>query len=121
MKNAYALRRWLAREILHREIPRKPPAKASALHNRPFRSYPYRRWIASLPSAVSGNTPCDPCHTGPHPFGQKADDRTCIPLTRDEHRQYDRDPAAFCCKYFLDLPTLIQRLNAAWWAGWREA
>lgn len=114
MRSDYALRRWLAKEVLGKDIGRKPPQKASVLHSQPFRSYPYRRWIKSLPSAVSGQYGCDPCHTGPHAFGEKADDLTCIPLTRSEHEAYDRNPEAFCNKHGLDVPALVKRLNRIW-------
>ena len=111
---ARQLERWLVQEIHGRQIPRKPPQKASVLHQKPWRSYPYRRWIKSLPSAASGLTLCDVCHTGPHAYGVKADDRTCIPLTRSEHEEYDRDPRAFCAKYCLDVEALTTMLNHCW-------
>src|SRR5579871_3519893 len=102
MRSNLALRRWLVKEIFNRELPRKPPEKASVLKPKPFRSYPYRKWIKSLPSAISGEYGCDPCHSGAHAFGQKASDLTCIPLTRSEHRAYDRDPKGFCEQHGLD-------------------
>lgn len=115
MRSNYALRRYLSKEVLGKEIPRKPPKKASMLSQKPFRSYPYRAWVKSLPSAVSGQLGCDPCHTGPHGFGQKASDLTCIPLTREEHQEYDRNPEEFSRKHGLDVPGLVKRLNRIWW------
>jgi hypothetical protein len=97
------IERWLAQEIHGRQIPRKPPQRASVLKPKPWRSLRYRQWIKSLPSAVSGLTPCDPCHTGPHAFGQKASDLTCIPLTRSEHEEFGKNPHAFCQKHQLDV------------------
>lgn len=92
---------------------------ASVLHPKPYRNYRYRAWIKSLPSAVSGLTPCDPCHTGPHPFGVKASDLTCIPLTREEHQQFDSDPEGFCRRHNLDIPALVRRLNSVWFQQWK--
>ncbi len=120
LRSNYALRRWLSKEVLGKDLPRKPPQKASILHSQPFRSYPYRRWIKSLPSAVSGQLNCDPCHTGPHAYGAKAADRTCIPLTRSEHEEYDRDPEAFCRKHGLHVKSLVQRLNRLWFEARRR-
>jgi hypothetical protein len=74
----------------------------------------YRQWIKSLPSAVSGQLGCDPSHTGPHALGQKASDLTCIPLTREEHQEYDANPEVFCLKYGLEVPGLVNRLNRHW-------
>src|SRR5690348_12770738 len=114
MRTTRQLEVWLYREVHGKIAPRKPPQKASALSKKPYRSYRYRAWIKSLPSAVSGLTPCDPCHTGPHGFGQKASDLTCIPLTREEHEQFDRDPEGYAKLHQLDVKELIARLNRAW-------
>ena len=113
------LERWLAGEIHGRKIPRKPPQRASTLHPRPWRSWKYRRWIKSLPSAVSGQMGCDPCHTGPHPFWVKASDATCIPLTREEHHEMTKDPDAFATRHGLDVKALVKRLNRAWFNQWK--
>ena len=113
MKSKRQLEVWLMKEVHGITLPRKPMKKASVLHTQPFRSYPYRRWIKSLPSAVSGQSGCDPCHTGPHAFGEKSSDLTCIPLTRSEHEAYGRDPEAFCKQHGLDVPALVKRLNFA--------
>ncbi|MBZ5579539.1 MAG: DUF968 domain-containing protein [Acidobacteriia bacterium] len=119
MKSAHQLRRWLMREIHGVEIPRRPPARASALHSPPARNYQYRAWIRSLPSAVSGAAPSQACHTGPHAVGQKASDYTCIPLTWEEHRAYDRDPQGFASQHSLDVKALVKRLNRAWFNQWK--
>lgn len=120
MKTKRQLEAWLAQEVHGKQIPRKPPQRASLLHQQPWRSYRYRRWIKSLPSAVSGLMPCDPCHTGPHPFGQKASDLTCIPLTPEEHRAFDADPRGFAERHQLDVAELVERLNRVWFLARRE-
>jgi len=53
MRSAYALRRWLAREILESEIPRKPPKRAIKSMG-PARNARYRAWIRSLPCCLCG-------------------------------------------------------------------
>lgn len=116
---AHQLRRYLMREVHGVEIPRKPPQRASALSRKPARDYRYRAWIRSLPSAVSGLSNCQACHTGPHAIGQKASDYTCIPLTFEEHRTYDRDPRGFQARHSLDVPALVKRLNRCWFNQWK--
>lgn len=114
------LERWLAWEIHGKKLPRKSPHKESVLHPKPARDYRYRAWIRSLPSAASGLTPCQACHTGPHAIGQKASDYTCIPLTAEEHIAYDRDPKGFAQEYGLNVPELTRRLTRCWFLGKRE-
>ena len=110
--NNHQLRKWLMREIHNQEIPRKPPKRET---RGPARSYKYRGWIRSLPSAVSGLTPCDACHTGPHGLSQKASDYTCIPLTREEHQELHAiGPEAFELRHGLDIGELVKRLNYLW-------
>ena len=117
---AWQLKRWLAWEVHGRKIPRKPPRPASELSRKPARDYKYRAWIRSLPSATSGNSPCQACHTGPHAIGQKASDYTCIPLTAKEHREYDRDPKGFASQHRFDVQELVRRLNRVWFLPRRE-
>lgn len=117
---ARAFNRWIYREVHGLDLPRKPPRRESVLHSKPPRDYRYRAWIRSLPSAVSGETGCQACHTGPHAIGQKASDYTCIPLTPDEHRAFDRDPRGFAAAHGLDVPALVQRLYRVWMLGRKE-
>lgn len=120
MKTKRQLEVWLAQEILGKKIPRKPPQRASVLSNKPPRDYKYRAWIRSLPSAVSGLDGCQACHTGPHALGQKASDYSCIPLTPEEHREFDRDPKGFAAQHSLDVPELTARLTKIWFLARRE-
>jgi hypothetical protein len=77
----------------------------------PIRDPKYLRFIKRQASVVSGFGGCDPCHTGQHAVGQKSCDRSCIPLTRKEHDQFDADPRGFALKHGLDIPSLIQKFN----------
>lgn len=87
ISSSFALRRWLAHEILGKDIGRKPVARASALSKKPPRNARYRAWIRSLPCLVCDTTiGVEAAHTGPHGFGEKASDFTCIPLCREHHR-----------------------------------
>jgi hypothetical protein len=73
MRSAHALRRWLAREILEREIPRKPPKRATK-STGPSRNARYQAWIRSLPCCVCGLEPTgEASHKGRDGgMGQKA-------------------------------------------------
>jgi uncharacterized protein DUF968 len=79
---------------------------------KPARDSAYLRWIRSLPSLLSGRYGCDACHTGAHGIGQKASDYLCIPLTRKEHREFDKGPRAYAEKHGLDVAAAVARLNA---------
>lgn len=95
---------------------RRAPRRWSA--RKPARSWKYRAWIRSLPSAVSGQLGCDAAHTGSDGgMGMKASDYSCIPLTRIEHLRYHalgRDQ--FCALHGLDIDALVRRLNHDWFA-----
>jgi hypothetical protein len=120
LRNNRALTRWLVREVHGRNIPRKPPKKASALSNKPARNWRYRAWIRTLPSAVSGLTPCEAAHTGAHAIGQKSSDYNSIPLTPEEHREYHAiGREAFELRYSLDIAALVERLNSCWFQLWK--
>jgi hypothetical protein len=123
IRSNYDLRRWLAKEILGKDLPRKPSKKASFLHpNKPARDWTYRAWIRSLPSAISGLSPCDACHTGTDGgMRLKASDYSCIPLTREEHMEYHRiGQRAFASKYGLNILNLVKRLNDLWFTAKAE-
>ena len=88
IRSNHDLRRWLAKEVLGTNLPRKPPKRESVLHpNQPARSVQYRAWIRSLPCAVCGTSfGVEAAHTGPHGVQQKASDYSCIPLCHPHHR-----------------------------------
>jgi hypothetical protein len=121
MLTHYQLRRWLAWEVLGKELPRKPPRRSSILHpNQPARNGHYRAWIRSLPCEVCG-TPCriEAAHTGPHGLGQKASDYSCIPLCVEHHRAgndaLDKiGRTAFEERLGLNIAALVKRFNQLW-------
>ena len=57
---------------------------------KPFRSKKYMAWVKTLPSCVSGKSPCDAHHIKVPGFGgtSKPSDLFVIPLTRDEHQEF---------------------------------
>jgi hypothetical protein len=85
----------------------------------PVRSEAYKKWIRTLPSVVSGMSPCEACHTGVDGgTGLKASDLSCLPLTAEEHAEYHRGgKLTFAAKYGLDAEAEVERLNAEWSAG----
>jgi hypothetical protein len=78
----------------------------------------YMRWVKKWPCAACGlEGGSDPCHTKAIDrggMGQKTSDRSCIPLCRVHHREFDqgRYRATFCERYRLDIDRLVERLNA---------
>lgn len=113
MRTKRDLERYLAREILGKELPRKPPTKE---RHGPERDADYRAWIRTLPSLVSGLYGCECCHFGTDGgMGQKSSDYSCGPLTPAEHREYHQiGKRAFAAKYALDYARVAARLNAEW-------
>lgn len=80
---------------------------------KPVRDPEYRRFIKRLPCANCARTwRVDPAHTGPHALGRKSSDLTCIPLCRRCHDLFDADPYGCAELWKLDIPALIQKLNA---------
>lgn len=104
------LRFHILGETVHPRASRRKPRKG------PARNWKYKAWIRSLPSAVSGQTPCEAAHTGNDGgMKQKASDYSCIPLTQAEHAQYHTlGKYAFEKLYHLDYTRLVARLNHAW-------
>jgi hypothetical protein len=96
---------------------RKPQRRAhSPVRRGPPRDEAYKAWIRTLPSVVSGRTPCEACHTGVDGgMSMKASDLSCLPLTGQEHREYHRiGKRAFAHRYRLDYPDLVVLLNRQW-------
>jgi hypothetical protein len=120
MRSAHALRRWLAREVLNQEIPRKPPKRTTQMRG-PARDWKYRAWIRSLPCSTCGIEPAgEAAHTGSDGgMKQKASDFSCIPLCRNCHTM---GPDAYHCigrkefelRHKVDITRLVQRLAACW-------
>jgi hypothetical protein len=102
----FALRRWLAREILDNPQPERDPQ--------------YRAWIRSQPCAACGtHIGVEAAHTGPHGLGQKASDYTCIPLCYEHHRTGNEaldkiGHQAFQDRYFVNSEESVRRFNALW-------
>jgi hypothetical protein len=64
IRSAYALRRWLAREILGCEIPRKPPSGLLNAWDQPVMRA-NKAWLCSLPCCLCGLVPAgEAAHTG---------------------------------------------------------
>lgn len=112
--SAHQLEKWLAKEVLGKDIKRKPPGKARRA--KPDRNSLYRAWIRTLPSALSNRTPCEACHTGTDGgMSQKSSDYSCIPLTPAEHREYHQiGKPAFEHRHNLDCARLAGELRQAW-------
>src|SRR5690348_13951531 len=103
--NDYQLGRYLAKEILAKELPRKPPERE---RRGPARDAQYRAWIRTSPCAACGRIQnIEAAHTGADGgMRQKASDYSCIPLCSDCHQfaptSYHRVRAAFLRKWKLD-------------------
>jgi hypothetical protein len=120
MRAKRQLERWLAKEILGKDIPRKPPKSE---RNGPPRDHKYRAWIRSLPCAACGST-CnvEAAHTGSDGGTSiKASDYSCIPLCAVCHRTGPRayhglnsSAADFARRWDLDIPALVLRLSEIW-------
>lgn len=96
-------------QVAQREIYRKEDL---------LRSRAYRQFVKSFPcAACRKHWGIDPCHVGPHGYGQKSSDDTCIPLCRACHRAFDANPRAFARKHKLDIPVMIERFRRLFAAG----
>jgi hypothetical protein len=97
-------------ETEHRRSSRRRPRRG------PARSPKYRRWIRSLPSLLSGRPHCQACHTRNNGTGSKGSDFTCVPLTVEEHAEYDSGREAFETRYGVCMAEIVTRLNHDWFA-----
>ena len=118
MRTRLDLEQYLAREVLDREIPRKPPTKE---RRGPARDAEYRAWIRTWPCAACGSTlDVEAAHTGSDGgMSMKSSDYSCIPLCTNCHRlgrfAYHRiGRPAFMERWRMDLTRLVLRLNALW-------
>lgn len=102
--------RWAIVQILGRPPRRLPVRKAARWHV----DEPYKAWVRTLPSVISGAYGCDAAHTGTDGgMRYKAHDKTTVPLTRKEHREYHRiGRRLFEVKYVISFDAVVQRLNA---------
>lgn len=114
----HELERYLAREILNRQIPRKPPQSE---RRGPARDSAYRQHIRTLPCVACGVEYGVECaHVGDDGgMSMKCSDYATIPLCATCHRTgrhaYHRiGRAAFAQRYRLDYARECARLVAAW-------
>lgn len=97
--------------------PRRSPRRRTG--RGPARSWKYRGWIRTLPSAVSGSGyGIEAAHTGSDGgMRQKASDFTCVPLTHDEHMELHRiGREQFEARHDINLAAVVRSLNHAWFA-----
>lgn len=118
IRNDYQLRKWLAREIHGRILPRKPPQTE---RRGPARDEAYRAWIRTLPCCACNSTQnVEAAHTGSDGgMTQKASDYSCVPLCADCHRLgpgayhgLNSSAREFERRRGLDLQALAARLRA---------
>jgi hypothetical protein len=66
-------------------------SRSNSKYRRRARDLPYMAWVRTLSCAAYGIGPCsgriEADHAGRRALSQKADDRTCIPLCTQHHRQ----------------------------------
>ena len=118
MISSWNLRRWLSREVLGRDIGRKPPQRE---RKGPPRDWKYRAWIRSLPCAACDcTTLVEAAHTGcDGGMRQKSSDYSCVPLCAVCHRVGPESyhwigKDAFEKLHGLKFARLVKRLNRAW-------
>jgi hypothetical protein len=91
-----------------------PPRKASEFL-RIYGTKERVEWVKSLPSIVSGRTPCVNAHTSTGGMGRKADYTTIVPLTHEEHEELHRKgQRTFEAKYRVDLREAAQHIERYW-------
>lgn len=125
MTSSWNLRRWLAREVLGKDIGRKPPQPE---RNGPPRDWKYRSWIRSFPcAACSSMRFVEAAHTGiDGGMRQKSSDYSCIPLCAVCHRvgaqsYHSIGKDAFEKRHGLNFAKLVKRINRLWILGKKES
>lgn len=93
--------------------------------NDRIRDEKYRRWVRTLPSCISGNSPCDPAHIskgGKKGTALKVADNRIVPLTRIEHTiQHNTGELSFWGDALPYAIKLGQDLYAVFLAGGNKA
>ena len=106
------LRSWLVYQIHGRRLPtrRRKPRRG------PVRLPEYRAWVRQQECCVCGSTRhIDPAHIGPHGFGQKAPDTSCVPLCRQHHEELHAiGRKRFEPKYEICFEIIIEGLFTEW-------
>ncbi len=110
--NRHLLVRYLRWEI-HGE---RTPRSRRWPRRGPARSWRYKGWIRTLPSVVSGRLGCEAAHTQNNGMRSKGSDFSCVPLTPEEHREYDAGRVAFERKYDLAMTAVVRKLNGLWFS-----
>ncbi len=96
--------------------------RRSKTRRGPWRSVAYRRWISEHRSCVSfpnfkpgerlyGVALSEAAHTDNNGMSSKGPDSSCVPLTPEEHREYDAGRNAFEKKHGIDM----QAIAALYW------
>lgn len=112
-----ALSRWLMYAVHGQRAPHAPRRRP---RRGPARNWRYRAWIRTLPSVVSGKMGCEACHTRNNGMSSKGSCYSCVPLTPDEHREYDRGRKAFEKRHQVLMARVVKRLNRDRFAyAWR--
>ena len=87
----------------------------------PIRSQKYINWVKTLPSVVSGKSPCDAHHIKLPGFGgtSKISDLFAIPLTREEHTEgHSIGWQSFEAKHNIDQwREVLKTIELAWQTG----
>jgi hypothetical protein len=109
-----ALARWLQFAVHGQTVHKRAPRRR--VRRGPARNSGYRRWIGSLPSLVSGRPHCHACHTRNNGMRSKGSDFSCVPLTVDEHLEYDAGREAFEKRHGVCMAEVVKRLNHDWFA-----
>jgi energy-coupling factor transporter ATP-binding protein EcfA2 len=92
-------------------------AKTTYRPSPPERNPEYLRFVRGYACSVCGRTfGIEASHTGPHGIGQKASDRSVIPLCRKHHRTGNQalhklGPVKFAEIHGIDVPKLVVQLN----------
>src|SRR5664279_2314473 len=111
-----SLGRWLMSSV-HSET--KHTRRAPRRRNGSVaRNWQYRAWIRTLPSAASGMPGCEAAHTGNDGgMALKPLDCSCIPLTREEHREYHQvGRSEFERLHQVNCRELVRHLTHTWFA-----